>query len=82
MVIKKSVYLVLTNICVYWFTQTIGPSMRVYCESAHVWSPNANTRLQVPTGFLMLQKDIAVAPREWENRFYSIVIPAGGHFVQ
>lgn len=74
----------LTNISIYWFTQTIGSSMRVYYESAHVQSPNGNKKVEVPTAFLMLQKDIAVAPREWEARSYNIVRwninQTGGHF--
>jgi pimeloyl-ACP methyl ester carboxylesterase len=74
----------LTNISIYWFTQTIGSSMRVYYESAHNWSPNGNKKAEVPTAFMMLQKDIAVAPREWEARTYNIVRwnvnQTGGHF--
>jgi pimeloyl-ACP methyl ester carboxylesterase len=74
----------LTIISLYWFTQTIGSSMRLYYESAHAWSPNANKKVQIPTAFLMLRQDIAVAPQEWENRTYHIVRwhthPRGGHF--
>jgi pimeloyl-ACP methyl ester carboxylesterase len=74
----------LTNISIYWFTQTIGSSMRVYYESAHNWSPNGNKKVEVPTAFMMLQKDIAVAPKEWEARTYNITRwntnEDGGHF--
>jgi pimeloyl-ACP methyl ester carboxylesterase len=74
----------LTNISIYWFTQTIGSSMRVYYESAHVWSPNGNKKVEVPVAFMMLQKDIAVGPKEWEARNYNIVRwnvnATGGHF--
>lgn len=74
----------LTNISLYWFTQTIGSSMRVYYESAHNWSPNGNKRVDVPTAFMMLEKDIAVGPKEWEARTYNIVRwnvnASGGHF--
>jgi pimeloyl-ACP methyl ester carboxylesterase len=74
----------LTNISIYWFTQTIGSSMRVYYESAHVYSPNGYKKVEAPTAFMMLQKDIAVAPREWEARTYNIVRwnihQSGGHF--
>lgn len=74
----------LTNISIYWFTQTIGSSMRVYYESAHVYSPNGYKKVEVPTAFVMLQKDIAVGPREWEARTYNIVRwnvnQSGGHF--
>jgi pimeloyl-ACP methyl ester carboxylesterase len=74
----------LTNISIYWFTQTIGSSMRLYYESAHNWSPNGNKKVEVPTAFMMLEKDIAVAPKEWEARTYNIVRwnvnKTGGHF--
>ena len=74
----------LANISIYWFTQTICSSMRVYYESAHNQSPNGNIKVAVPTAFMMLGKDIAVAPREWKARTYNIVrwnvYPAGGHF--
>ncbi len=77
---------ILTNLSIYWFTQTIGPSMRAYYESAHSWSPNANKTVDVPTAFLMTMKDIAVAPREWEARTYHItrwnLHPSGGHFAE
>lgn len=76
----------LTNISLYWFTQTIGSSMRAYYESAHVPSPHTGQRVTVPTAFMMLQHDIAVGPREWEARTYNIVRwhvhPAGGHFAE
>jgi pimeloyl-ACP methyl ester carboxylesterase len=74
----------ITILNIYWFTQTIGSSMRVYYESSHNWSPNANQKVEVPTAMLMLEQDIAVAPREWEARTYNIVRwnthPSGGHF--
>ncbi len=74
----------LTNISIYWFTETIGSSVRVYFESAHSWSPNGMNKVKTPTGFMMLEKDIAVGPREWEDRSYNIIHwhthPSGGHF--
>lgn len=76
----------LTNISIYWFTQTIGSSMRAYYESAHVWSPNVNKKVEVPVAFMMLAKDIAVGPKEWESRTYNVVRwnvhPSGGHFAE
>jgi pimeloyl-ACP methyl ester carboxylesterase len=75
----------LTNISIYWFTQTIGPSFRLYCEGARTPSSNMNKKVQSPVAFLMLQKDIAIAPKEWEDRIYANITrwtkhPAGGHF--
>ena len=70
---------------VYWMTGTINASMRSYFESATVYSPNAGKQVQVPTAFLMLKKDIAAGPREWEARTYAHIIQwneheNGGHF--
>lgn len=75
----------LTNICIYWFTQSIGSSFRLYCEGARTFSPNMNKKVPVPVAFLMLQKDIAIAPKEWEDRTYAQITrwthhPTGGHF--
>lgn len=70
---------------IYWMSGTINASMRLYFESATVYSPNAGKAVQVPTAFLMLKKDIAAAPREWEARTYTNIIrwnesENGGHF--
>lgn len=58
--------------------------MRAYYESAHNWSPNAGKKVEAPTGFMMLGKDIASGPREWEERTYNVVhwanLDKGGHF--
>jgi pimeloyl-ACP methyl ester carboxylesterase len=77
----------LTNISIYWFTQSIGPSFRLYCEGARTTSPNKNKQVTVPVAFLMLQKDIAIAPKEWEARMYANITqwtqhPTGGHFAE
>lgn len=77
----------LTNISIYWFTQTIGPSFRLYCEGARAFSPNMTKKVPAPVAFLMLQKDIAIAPREWEDRTYANITrwnthPSGGHFAE
>lgn len=77
----------LTNISIYWFTQTIGPSFRLYCEGARTFSPNMTKKVTVPVAFFMLQKDIAIAPKEWEDRTYANITrwnvhPSGGHFAE
>lgn len=77
----------LANISIYWFTQTIGPSFRLYCEGARTFSPNMTKKVTVPVAFFMLQKDIAIAPREWEDRTYANITrwnthPSGGHFAE
>ena len=74
----------LTNLTLYWATETIGSSMRLYAESARIPSPNAGKRVEVPTAMAMLPKDLVSGPREWHEREYTVVrwtdLPRGGHF--
>jgi len=56
----------------YWLTQTIHSSMRVYYESAHHFSPNLDKKVEIPTAMFMFTYDVALAPREWEERTYNI----------
>lgn len=76
----------LANLTIYWATQTINSSMRFYYESAHVYSPNAGKRVEVPTGMAMLPADIVHGPREWQEREYDLrsftELPRGGHFAE
>ncbi|MBV9231016.1 MAG: epoxide hydrolase [Chloroflexi bacterium] len=75
----------LTNIMIYWVTQTIGSSMRWYYEGAHAApAPNKGERPSVPAG---VAHDPAgePLPREWAARKVKLVhftvLPRGGHFV-
>lgn len=74
----------LTNLTIYWATETIGSSMRLYYEAAHTPSPNAGQRVEVPTAMAMLPKDLVHGPREWHEREYNVQrwtdLPRGGHF--
>ena len=74
----------LTNLMIYWTTETIGSSMRLYYETAHVPSPNAGQRVETPTAMAMLPKDLVRGPREWHAREYNVQrwteLPRGGHF--
>lgn len=72
----------LTNLTIYWVTETIGSSMRLYYETAR--DPNAKWgRVEVPTAMAMT-RDMFPTPREWAERFFNVVrwteLPAGGHF--
>jgi pimeloyl-ACP methyl ester carboxylesterase len=78
----------LTNIMIYWVTQTINSSMRRYYEARHNPNPNplrTGERIQTPTGIAMFpgEKDLVV-PREFAERCYNIQrwtdMPRGGHF--
>ena len=72
----------LTNISIYWFTATIGSSMRLYYETARQ-SPG---RPQVPTARLMSTRDMVPTPREWVERRSRVdrwtEVDRGGHFLE
>jgi pimeloyl-ACP methyl ester carboxylesterase len=75
----------LTNLTIYWGTQTIGSSMRLYYETAHS-STAAWGRVEVPTGMAMSGADMFPTPREWAERSYNVTswtdLPRGGHFLE
>lgn len=75
----------LTNLTIYWATQTIGSSMRLYAETARSTSA-AWGRVEVPTGMAMSGRDMFPTPREWAERSYDVVswtdLPRGGHFLE
>ncbi len=73
----------LTNVMIYWVTQTIGSASRIYYEKAH--HPAAEpSYVTVPTGFAVFEKDLTPAPRLFAARFFNIQrwteLPRGGHF--
>jgi len=75
----------LTNIIIYWVTQTINSSMRLYYEERHhPWRMGKDEKITVPTAIALFPKEIATPPREWAERSYNIQrwtpMPAGGHF--
>jgi pimeloyl-ACP methyl ester carboxylesterase len=73
----------LTNITIYWATQTIHSSCRTYYESLRD-QPQSAKRIEVPTGVAMFPKDLVSAPREYGERYFNIQrwqeMPRGGHF--
>jgi pimeloyl-ACP methyl ester carboxylesterase len=82
----------LTNITVYWATETIGSSLLPYydltqasvarwmIEKAKEWVGSS----QVPAGFAVFPKDLTNPPREWAQRFFNVQrwtrMASGGHF--
>lgn len=73
----------LTNITIYWVTETINSSFRLYYEAMH-HPPGEKGRVAVPTGVAIFPKDIVPAPRAFAERFFNIQrwteMPRGGHF--
>jgi pimeloyl-ACP methyl ester carboxylesterase len=75
----------LTNISLYWFTQTAASSARIYYESRHTPpAANAGRRIEVPTACADFPKEIIWSPRRWLEGRYNITrwteMPRGGHF--
>ena len=75
----------LTNVMLYWATQTIGSSVRYYYENSH--APPivpAGKRVEVPTGVAVFPKEIVRPPRSIAEVAYNIQrwteMPRGGHF--
>ncbi|MGH7933925.1 MAG: alpha/beta fold hydrolase, partial [Candidatus Binataceae bacterium] len=75
----------LTNIMIYWVTQTINSSTRLYYEARHhAWRPDPNARVETPTAAAIFPREILKPPRQWAEHAFNIVrwtkMPAGGHF--
>jgi microsomal epoxide hydrolase len=82
----------LTNVMVYWVTDTIESSFLPYYDFANAgamtWMAEAFKKwigsADVPTGFARFPKDISEPPREWAERFFNVErwteMPRGGHF--
>ena len=71
----------------YWLTNTIGSSLRIYKEwfnPATAAASGANPRIKVPTGYGIGPKDIVFLPRSLAAAHCDLrrwtVFPQGGHF--
>jgi microsomal epoxide hydrolase len=75
----------LTNLTIYWATQTINSSVRLYCETMRGgrWG-FTRSRVGVPTGCAIFPKEVMRPPRRWAEAQYDVRrwtrMPAGGHF--
>jgi microsomal epoxide hydrolase len=75
----------LTNIMIYWVTQSINSSTRLYYEARHhPWRPDRDKRIETPTAAAIFPGEILKPPRQWAERAFNIVrwtvMPSGGHF--
>ena len=75
---------ILTNISIYWFTQTITSSSLIYFENSQTQPQKPMGYIDVPTGAAVFPAEIYVTPKAWAEAAYDIqhwsVMPAGGHF--
>jgi pimeloyl-ACP methyl ester carboxylesterase len=78
----------LTNLTIFWATQTIATSMRdYYDERWHDRPMGPHDRIEVPTAVALFANELVsegTPPREWAERLFNIVrwtpMPQGGHF--
>lgn len=75
----------LTNVMIYWVSESIGSSMRLYYEGRlRPLHFQEGQRVNPPCGVVRFSKEAPFPPREWVERGYNIErwteIPTGGHF--
>jgi pimeloyl-ACP methyl ester carboxylesterase len=74
----------LTNVTLYWVTETVTSSTRIYYESRHTPATRPVRYVEVPTAVAVFPKEIYFTPRRWAEARYNIVrwtmMPRGGHF--
>lgn len=72
----------ITNVMIYWVTETITSSARLYWERQHAES--GSDIVAVPTGVARYPKEVLRFPRSWVERRYNVThwveMPRGGHF--
>jgi pimeloyl-ACP methyl ester carboxylesterase len=75
---------ILTNVTIYWLTQTIGSSMRMYHANAAIPAAQQARRVEAPSGYTQFPANISRVPRTWLERTTNLVrftqAPRGGHF--
>jgi pimeloyl-ACP methyl ester carboxylesterase len=76
---------ILTNVMIYWITQTINSSTRLYFETRQQpLQLSSSNRVQPPVAVALFPKEIPMPPRALAERGYNIVrwsaMPRGGHF--
>jgi pimeloyl-ACP methyl ester carboxylesterase len=74
----------LTNLTIYWVTQTAGSAFRIYFESMHHPPQENGKKIEVPAGICIFPKDMVPAPREFAERVFNVrqwtKMKKGGHF--
>lgn len=76
----------ITNIMIYWVTQTINTSIRTYAEDANsTWAGglHSSKKVEVPTGVSIFPAEAPI-PKAWAERMVNLVyfntLNTGGHF--
>lgn len=75
-----------TAVSLYWFTESVTSSCRIYLEHARrPWHLAPDEGIDVPTSFAVFPKEIVRPPRAYAARAYRDIrrwteMPHGGHF--
>lgn len=74
-----------TVLTIYWITETIGSSQRLYREAfADVGAMSPPPKSGAPVAIAIFPGDILPAPRAWGERWFDLTqwthMPRGGHF--
>jgi pimeloyl-ACP methyl ester carboxylesterase len=77
----------LTTLSIYWYSQSIGSSLRFYYENfATPWERRHDRvpAMDAPTAFAVFPRDVLQVPRRMAERHANVVrwttMPRGGHF--
>ena len=75
----------LTNVMIYWVTQSITSSTRLYYETMKAGRFGAaDAKITVPTAGAIFPKELYKAPRKWAEAAFNLkrftVYDSGGHF--
>jgi epoxide hydrolase len=75
----------LTNLTIYWVTQTSGSSARLYREGLLAGGNFSQPpRVETPIGHAVFPNEVIASPERWNDVFYNVVrrteMLVGGHF--
>jgi pimeloyl-ACP methyl ester carboxylesterase len=75
----------LTDISLYWFSDSINGSLRLYKENRLApLTFSTGERLAPPLGVALFPRELPMPPRTWLERVFDVrrwtVMPRGGHF--
>jgi pimeloyl-ACP methyl ester carboxylesterase len=75
----------LTDISLYWFSDSLAASLRLYKENRlRPLAFDPGERVTPPLGVALFPREIAMPPRSWVERVFDVrrwtPMPAGGHF--
>lgn len=75
----------LTGISIYWFSDSVAASLRLYRENRHdPLAFEAGERVSPPLGVALFPRELPMPPRSWVERVFDVrrwtIMPAGGHF--